>query len=623
MTLLHLLRKAVRLILLASTLGLAADAQPPAESPRKAKSSTAAHACDQQRAVALVEQQVAEARSFEKPAAQIAVMTRAADLLWPYQEDSARSTFTEAFDLASKYFAARGDESRVEGHGLVTTLPDQRFVVLRAIAKHDAEWSRRLAVQVAEDSKRESQKATTGTGAFHETGEKLIELAISLLPIDQSVAVALARNSFSYPITLSHPQFLFELAKKDRVAADALALEALNAYGARGTTEDLSYLSSYVFALPYNISAVRAWTLYQVPADFPPSAALQEAFVRAVVARAETILKTPDQFSTGKNPYLWETAQILSALVSLEPLVARHLPAYSERLAALRASAQAALSDRAREASDSYQRSLKDWQTYNNFDAQLEKAGREANPERKDYAFASVASSAKTLEQLARAESLVEKIGDANVRRQLLNWINFKRAQVLAKDGQFDDAKRAAERVDELDQRAILYLEIASEAVKKLSDRARAAELLDEVLAAAAKAPPTDVRARAQLGVAHLYAEFDSLRALEVLADAVKTINQLSDPDLSRASINRRIEGKNFGVYASNVVPGFSLENAFRDAGAQDFEGALLAARNLSDKALRATAVIGLAARCLEESAKKQTLRKKPARPQPTKKPQL
>ncbi|HVG28522.1 MAG TPA: hypothetical protein VM864_02255 [Pyrinomonadaceae bacterium] len=604
------------------SLALAAGvcAQTPAAAQRKPKSATTPPptVCDAERAVALVQQQVAEARSFEKPVAQISVMTRAADLLWAYQEDSARAIFTEAFDLASKYFAQKGDESRTEGRGLVTTAPDQRFVVLRAIAKRDAEWSRRLAVQVAEDSGRESQKATTGAGSFQETGMKLIDLAGSLLPVDQSVATTLFRNSFNYPLTLLHARFLYDLAKQDQRAADALALEAVSAYAARGTTEDLSYLSVYVFAVPRNISAVRSYTVYQPPADFPLNAALQEAFVKALFARAETIIKTPDQFSTGKNPIYWETAEIYSALVALEPLVAQRLPAYSERLNDLRASVQAAIGERAREGSESYQQSLKDWQTYGNFDAQLERAERETNPDRKEYAYATAASSAKTLEQLERAESLVEKINDANARRQLLNWLNFKRAQLLAAEGQFDEAKRAAERVDELDQRAILHFEIARASVKKMSDKARAAELLDGVLAAAAKAPLTDVRARAQLGVAHLYAEFDGLRALEVLGAGVKTINQLKDPDLAGTFLTRRIEGKTFGIYTGNAVPGFSLENAFREAGPHDFEGALLAARDLADPALRATAVIGLAAHCLEESAKRAQPKKAAGKLPPT-----
>lgn len=577
-------------------------------------------ACDEGRAVALVEQQVAEARAFEKPVPQIAVMTRAADLLWPYREDAARSIFTEAFELASKYFAQNGQETRTEGRGMLVRMSDQRFVVLRAIAQHDANWARKLAERAAEETRRAAEKAAAQPSTADETGEKLVELASTLLPIDESAAVALVRSSFRYPLTSAHPLFFFALATKDQRAADALVADAISAYAARGTTEDFSYLSIYVFALQRNISRVPAWMPYQPPPNFPVNPALQEAFMKAFLARAQLIAQAPDQFSVGENVESWESSEMLSALVSLEPLVGGALPAYSQRVSTVKAAVEVAVGDRARAGAGDYRRSLKDDERFNDFDAMYEAAARETNPEEKDNAIAAVALSAKTLEQLDRLESLVGKMDDADARRQLLDWINYKRAQQLVKDNQFDEAKRAADRVEAMDQRAILYFEIARAAIKNLSDKGRARELLDEVLAAAAKAPVTDVRARAQLGVAHLYAEFDGLRALEVLADAVKTINQLSDPDLSRTYVLRRIEGKNFGVFASNIFPGFSLENAFREAGPHDFEGALLVARNLSDKTLRATAVIGLAAHCLEESAKKPTPKKLVTKPQPIKK---
>jgi tetratricopeptide (TPR) repeat protein len=206
--------------------------------------------------------------------------------------------------------------------------------------------------------------------------------------------------------------------------------------------------------------------------------------------------------------------------------------------------------------------------------------------------------------QLEQVEALAQKIGESEARQQLSNWLNFKRAQLLVKEGQLDEAKRVADRVDELDSRAILYFEIAREAIKKLEDKARAHELLDEVAAAASKAPNTPVKARTLLGITHLYAGFDALRAAEVMADAVKTINTLDDPELSMGFILRRIEGKNFSVYSGYNVPGFNLENSFQELGPRDFDGALSLARNLTDRAQRAIAILGLSAQCLEQNQK-------------------
>lgn len=611
-------RQALSAVLALSLLPAHALAQgaPGAKSQKGAKAAPPPP-CDQARAVALIEQQAADARSFEPSAGKIRVMIRAAGLLWPYGQEAARKIFNDAFDLAAEHYRQRGDESRREGRGLTMQLPDQRFEVMREIAKHDPAWARGLAERAAEESKREAEQAGARAGAAgagdSRVGEKLIGLASSLLGIDRQAAVELARASFRHPASVSHPRFFYELAKADREAADKLVLEAVAAYVAAGTTQDLSYVSAYVFALTGTISQVSVSTTYQVPEGFNPNPALQDALVKALLARAETILAAPEQFAGDKNPYRWETTQIATALLTLEPLAARHRPAQAARVAEMRARVEAAVGETARRNAEAHVRREQESERPFDFDGGAERAERETNPDKRDQAIAFLAMGTTEIEHLARLEGLAVKVSDANVRRQLLDWINFTRALRLAKEGRLDEAKVAAGKVGELDLRAVLHLEIARESIKHLEDRARARELLDEVASAAAKAPNTDIKARAQLGVAHLFASFDGPRALEVVGEAVKTVNTLDDPELSRAFVQRRIEGKTFGTYGAFGVPGFSLENAFREAGARDFEGALLVARGLAKPHLRATAVVGLAADCLEQSAKK-TPQPKPAK---------
>jgi hypothetical protein len=89
----------------------------------------------------------------------------------------------------------------------------------------------------------------------------------------------------------------------------------------------------------------------------------------------------------------------------------------------------------------------------------------------------------------------------------------------------------------------------------------------------------------------------------------------LHDPDLTRTYVTRQIEGQGFGVFSAYNMPGFNLENVFRELGPLDFDGALFTARKLDDPALRATAILGLSAQCLEQSA-----RPAPAKPTPPKK---
>jgi hypothetical protein len=435
-------------------------------------------------------------------------------------------------------------------------------------------------------------------------GYKLLELASSLLSINQPVALELIRKSFAYPANVTQARLFYELAASNRTLADQLAREAITTYAQNGTTEDLSFVSVYAFGLPGAISPLTMMMHYTVPQGFEPNAALRELALKAYITRAETLLKNPEQYAENANKFWPETMQMLVALTTLESLVAQSHPAYAERISALKSSMHTANSEKEQQRAADFLQGRRDKEKESKFDSLIEEIEREATPEKKERLIANAAQAAETNTQLEQVESLARRIGESEARRQLSNWLNFKRAQLLVKDGRLDEAKTVADKIDELDNRAILYFEIAREGIKKLEDKKRARELLDEVATAAAKSPDTDVKARTLLGITHLLAGFDALRASEVLADAVKTINTLDEPELGRGFILRRIEGKNFSVYSGYNIPGFNLENSFRELGPHDFDGALALARNLTDRTLRSTAILGLSSQCLEQATK-------------------
>ncbi len=58
--------------------------------------------CSRDNALDMIKQQVELTKTFNSTIRRITVLIRAADLLWPYQQDRARAAFTEAFDLATQ-----------------------------------------------------------------------------------------------------------------------------------------------------------------------------------------------------------------------------------------------------------------------------------------------------------------------------------------------------------------------------------------------------------------------------------------------------------------------------------------------------------------------------------------
>src|SRR4029078_5932958 len=101
--------------------------------------------CTRDNALEMVRQQVELSKNFN-PTQRVTTLIRAADLLWPYQQDKARAAFTEAFDLAveTEKEAAKRSQSLI----VRIQVPDQRHVVIRAVAKRDSAWAKELIQQL-------------------------------------------------------------------------------------------------------------------------------------------------------------------------------------------------------------------------------------------------------------------------------------------------------------------------------------------------------------------------------------------------------------------------------------------------------------------------------------------
>jgi hypothetical protein len=584
--------------------------------------------CEPSRALALVGEQLTEAKAFDNPVKRIAVMTRAAELLWPHERKQSRAVFTEAFELASRYFRERGDEVRNEPKradsrvsGLVVQLPDQRFVVLRAIARRDPVWARGLAARAADETREEAKQDEAASQARRPVGEKLLLFAESVLEADKQTALSVARGTFTEPATMWLPRFLYLIAGSDRAAADALFKEALAAYAARDEVNSLLYLSSYPFALTQAIAPVMPYMGMGQPKGFNADPELQRLFVGAFLGFAERRLAAWTQQPPAEGPahQRTEPEAIYTALKVLETLYGARQPAALERLTALEGQAVAFLSAAKQNGAAAYSRRDLDGSgaspSEGSFEREIEQAGK-APADRRDALLTMAVLHQSDLAPLETVEAAAQKIEEAEIRKQVLGWVYFRRGHKAADAGEFDEARRLAERVEALEARALLLLNIASEGLKRSDDKQRAEELLTVVLDAARKAPDSEAKARALLGVAHLYARFDYLRGLAVMGEAVSAVNKLNEPDLARASLPITIQGKNFSTFAGWPMPTFTLESSSGELGAREFEATLAHANRLGDKYLRATAVFALAARCLEDAERqeKQPKPKKPAR---------
>ena len=432
-------------------IGTAAIAR--AQAQKKSEATAPISSCNRNGALEIIRQQIDATKTFDNSVQRITVLIRAADLLWPYQQDKARAAFAESFGLAKQNFKEAGDEPRREGTFSRVTVPDQRYTVINAIARRDLAWARKLTDQMLKDQQREAEeKATKDTQQEARTGEKLLTIADSLLSSDQSAALGFAANSLRYPATLFLPMFLYKLAPINRAAADQLYQEALAAY-ANAPMERFLYLSSYPFGNDREAGEMPGYTIYRVPDGFTPNPTLQRLFVQILLRRVQQFIENPSDPAPASR--LSEPGQMWLALTRLERQIQQSLPDLAPAVEQAKGNIYGQLPENSQR---SVGRIVSDQNApKTTFDEQVEAADKNPNVDRRDQELSFAITRASAKETLGRVLSVVDKISDSAVRAQLLNWIYFTRTESATKDQKLDEARRLAAKVDELDQRAYLY----------------------------------------------------------------------------------------------------------------------------------------------------------------------
>ena len=571
--------------------------------------------CSRENALDMIKAQVDFTKTFNDSVRRISVLIRAADLLWPYEQDKARAVFTEAFELAKE------NEKENEQKGSRSLLlrlqkPDQRYVVISAVARRDSAWAKELISQLlkaANDSARSSFENTL-------TAARLLDSAIKLLETDMNAAFDLARASLNYPAGDGLIRFLYRLAKVHQIAADQFYVQALGVYGDRPMREFL-YLQAYPFALRETLNTP-IFSYYEVPANFASSQSLQRRFVQVLLRRAQQALETPldqgDTYQTPQGALMPGAVHLLEGLIQLEPLVRAALPdllapltqAREKILVSLPVETQKLLLQPGREIHTTPDQT---------FDEQVELAQKASDVnERDDLIANAVLNATSETESLASVIQAIDKISNSTLRGLLLEWLYFRRATTAIKEKQFEEAAELAAKIEGHEQRAYLHTEIAKGLLKRNETQTHGREVLDEAITEAKKAGATLFAARTLLTAANLYAIIDLNRSISVLADAINCINRIEAPDffsddqtLEQAP-ERRVRGGQYGGEYSLrfYMPGLDPESAFREMAKVDFDTALSQSSALTDKFQRAMSTLALADVCLVRS--QQQLKEKP-----------
>lgn len=573
----------------------------------ESETTAASPLCSRDSALEIIRQQIDVTKTFGDSVKRITVLIRVANLLWPYRQDKARETFTEAFDLAEQNFKEKGDDPKKEGRALLVETPDQRYIVIRAIAKRDLAWAKKLTEEMLKNDRREAEETITKNPETDiRTADKLLDSASYFLSSDINAAINFATASLRYPASMRLTMFLYALAEVNQRAADQFYQQALAAYGNKPMREFL-YLAAYPFGFddPGDMPFTGPYT---VPTAFVPNESLQRLFVQVLLQRAQQALQIPLDEGDNYNGFPG-MGHILQVLTRIEPQVRKR---QLDLIGAVEQARNNILVTLSPQAQSIFLRpnSNQDSASGKTFDQQIEAAEKEPDVNRRDELIASAILNASQTESVDHVVNVADKIADSNLRPQLLDWFYFDRTQSAIKDKRLSDAARLASKVREIDQRAYLYSEIARGSFQNIEGRNQARELLEDIVTTATKGPNTVTAARALLAAAYLYLKIDPNRSISVLGDAVKLINRIESPDFSGQFLLRKIEGKNFARYAAFKTPGFNPENAFREMAKTDFDNALAQVSGFTDKSLRTLTTLVLADYCLQRAEQQEKTEK-------------
>ncbi len=556
--------------------------------------------CNKDFALTLVDQQVSSSSSLRDASKRARILMRSADFIWPYHEPRSREYFTAAMKAATEDFREKAEEEKKSTAQFFQTAPDLRFDVIRAVAKRDSEWARRLINDLME----EFEKVARDRNEANQSREigLMLDVAHENIKRDPDLSWYLYRRAMRYPVAFHWYVALYRAAGTDASLAAALYRELMQVYRNEPPRRMLLF-SAFPFANDRIFGVDKYSYGMTIPAGVEPDHQLQQLFLTTFLTRVSGY--TREQIISAEPGGVYrqpETVYMVSALSELEPIVTEQHPALLPMFSLAKANALSLVDDDARKGLEQSEERISNFGM--TFDERLQKLD-EADElgTLKDVMIVMVAgTNIRQDDQFRRLEPWLAKIKDDKARAQTVSHFWFQRSSLAIEQRRLRDSEDHATKVPESEFRALLVFKLAEAQLKDTDDRIAVMQTLNNVRQIVEKMEDSPTKVRLTLGLASKYAEVNRESAISELAEAVRIANRLKEPDLFSSSINRAITGAGFGHYVMYSLPGHDLEGTFRELSTDDHDLPLSNARALVDEFLRTVAVIAVAGNCIDKA---------------------
>jgi hypothetical protein len=582
-------------------------------------------------AVSLVTTLADEARTFREPGLRSRVQARAADALWETDREKAVTLFRRAWDEAESADAEadrrvaeeRKRQQRERGSFSIALPPSLRTEVLRLAAKRDRALGEEFLTKLDEARKREAESAATSnerpSAPEQDASGKpqrpdpmetppavaqRLRLAVQLLDSDVERAIQFADPALG-SVTPVGLEFLARLRQKNAPAADERYAVMVNRAAANPASDanTVSLLSSYLFSptlfMTFSANAgsnANSWgrggpTGFSPPGDAAPQ--LRAAFFRAASAILLRPTPTPEQDFTSAGRAGWHMV-----ITRLLPLFDQYAP---DRTAALRAKMASLAPDapdwvRQGGQNNALTRGLvPEDPNRDHLGETLRRLDGAKSTEERDAVYVDAVFDAQRQKD-PRVEEFLNKIEDADVRKQLRAYIDIEAARAAVNEKDVDALLRLARGGTLTSFQRVWALTEAARLVAK-NEPGRAVEFLNEAQTEAKERidPASKERVSALVAIATQVIEIDRPRAWEVMLEVVKASNAAKEYTGEDGRLDTRFQSRNMTMRSSTSAQSFDLTDIFTKLAREDLQRAADLARTFEGESPRAFATLAVA----------------------------
>ncbi|MDT7809838.1 MAG: hypothetical protein QOJ70_3651 [Acidobacteriota bacterium] len=595
-------------------------------------------------AVAALQESAELARAFDDVYESVRTQAEAADALWPFDQQAARSILRRAWEAAN----APGAEDHVEGFGTsedpredaLDALTTARGYVVKTALRHDTrmadalmrEFEREL-VKRSTDAETQAEKTPAQPDArsddaasngrertLSRAGWQRLFIARQLVEegdfkhAAEAVAPLVAEGP-SLPLL----KFILDLRARDERDADALYLRLLERTlgDASADANDVLLLSTPIISPELCVSigadgSADFTTLHYENEEAKLAAQALPARARLAFysAAAAMLLRTHAQRG-GKDSGSDEAAALYFAVGRLLPFfeheAAQFAPALNARLVSLAAEIEAGRRESLKTKMD-----VSDLAPKNPVDPlafPLEEVSRASDSAGRDFARLSVVARAARLGLWERARSFTEQIEDAQARRAARLVVAIRQVANISRsfdDEEPDAFERAASFVRAADvptEVRALGLAQAAEMAAHTKHRVRADALFAEAASAAAGADRGAQRTAALALVTLSAARSGGVRLWELLPAFVRAAGETEGLRYGEMLLEFNVNAFDRSLWVSAPDAPVSLGEVFAEAARLDSARTLAEARAFKDEEMRAVALLASARAVLEKNA--------------------